>query len=318
MTKNINLILEATRRRNKELYEYSFYRYGTTEAGEPNQQGGMTPAGGNNSAPVDPMGGGQDPMAGGDPNTMGGQNSNAMAGGMDPMAGGDPNAMGGGQDPMANADPMAGGDPNAMGGQDPNAMAGGIDPMAGGADQGMNLAPNAGMDNTDPMAGGQDTMDGADMGMDGSQPGPDDDVIDITQLTDAQDQMQQNQDEQNQKLDDIDSHLAMLMKVVDKFTQALDDNDAKLNDLKKEIEKRNPTEEETMNVRLHAGGNPFDQKPEEFWDKFEDINNHYNITSNNDAPQYQLRKADIDRFNDRNVSKEFDEIPSSLKEYFTR
>lgn len=274
MTKNINLILEATRRRNKELYEYSFYRYGTTEAGEPNQQGGMTPAGGNNSAPVDPMGGGQDPMAGGDP--------------------------------------------NAMGGQDPNAMAGGIDPMAGGADQGMNLAPNAGMDNTDPMAGGQDTMDGADMGMDGSQPGPDDDVIDITQLTDAQDQMQQNQDEQNQKLDDIDSHLAMLMKVVDKFTQALDDNDAKLNDLKKEIEKRNPTEEETMNVRLHAGGNPFDQKPEEFWDKFEDINNHYNITSNNDAPQYQLRKADIDRFNDRNVSKEFDEIPSSLKEYFTR
>jgi hypothetical protein len=195
---------------------------------------------------------------------------------------------------------------------------GGADPMAGGADQGMNLAPNAGMDGADPMAGGQDPIAGADMGMDGSQPGPDDDVIDITQLTDAQDQMQQNQDEQNQKLDDIDSHLAMLMKVVDKFTQALDDNDAKLNDLKKEIEKRNPTEEETMNVRLHAGGNPFDQKPEEFWDKFEDINNHYNITSNNDAPQYQLRKADIDSFNDRNVSKEFDEIPSSLKEYFTR
>ena len=317
MAKNINLILEATRRRNKELYEYSFYRHGTTEASEPNQQGAMPPAGGNNSAPVDPMGGGQDPMTGGDPNAMGGQDPNAMGGGMDPMTGGDPNAMAG-QDPMANADSMAGGDPNAMGGQDPNAMGGGMDPMAGGADQGMNLAPNAGMDGADPMAGGQDPIAGADMGMDGSQPGPDDDVIDITQLTDAQDQMQQNQDEQNQKLDDIDSHLAMLMKVVDKFTQALDDNDAKLNDLKKEIEKRNPTEEETMNVRLHAGGNPFDQKPEEFWDKFEDINNHYNITSNNDAPQYQLRKADIDRFNDRNVSKEFDEIPSSLKEYFTR
>lgn len=58
-----------------------------------------------------------------------------MAGGAsmpsDPMAGGDPNAMGGGMDPMA------GGDPNAMGGQDPmagdpNAMSGGTDPMAGG------------------------------------------------------------------------------------------------------------------------------------------------------------------------------------------
>ena len=284
MAKNINLILEATRRRNKELYEYSFYRHGTTEAGEPNQQGAIPPAGGNDNAPVDPMGGAQ--------------------GGADPMAGGDPNAMGG--------------DPNAMG---------------GGADQGMNLAPNAGMDGADPMAGGDpnvmggdpnamdvgmDPMAGGDMGMDGTQPGPDDNVIDITQLTDTQDQMQQNQDEQSQKLDDIDSHLATLMKVVDKFTQALDANDAKLNDLKKEIEKRNPTEEETMNVRLHAGGNPFDQKPEEFWDKFQDINNHYNITANNDAPQYQIRKADIDNFNDRNVSKEFDEIPSSLKEYFIR
>lgn len=297
MAKNINLILEATRKRNQELYEYSFYRHGTTEAGEPNQQAdnAIPPAGGNDNAPVDPMGGAQggaDPMAGGDPNVMGGD-PNAMGAGMDPMAGGDPNAMGGGADQgmnlapnagMDGADSMAGGDPNAMGG-DPNAM----DPMAGG-----------------------------DMGMDGTQPGPDDNVIDITQLTDTQDQMQQSQDEQSQKLDDIDSHLATLMKVVDKFTQALDANDAKLNDLKKEIEKRNPTEEETMNVRLHAGGNPFDQKPEEFWDKFQDINNHYNITANNDAPQYQIRKADIDNFNDRNVSKEFDEIPSSLKEYFTR
>ena len=306
MAKNINLILETTRRRNKELYEYSFYRHGTTEAGEPNQQGAIPPAGGNDNAPVDPMGGAQggvDPMASGDPNAMGGD-PNAMGAGMDPMAGGDPNAMGGGADQglnlapnagMDGADPMAGGDPNAMGG-DPNAMGG--DPNAMGA--------------------GMDPMDGGDMGMDGTQPGPDDNVIDITQLTDSQDQMQQNQDEQSQKLDDIDSHLATLMKVVDKFTQALDANDAKLNDLKKEIEKRNPTEEETMNVRLHAGGNPFDQKPEEFWDKFQDINNHYNITANNDAPQYQIRKADIDNFNDRNVSKEFDEIPSSLKEYFTR
>ena len=293
MAKNLNLLLEATRRRNKELYEYSFYRHGTTEAGEPNQQAGATPAAGGDP---NAMGGGMNPM-GGDPNAMGGD-PNAMGG--DPNAmGGDPNAMGGGMNPMGGDPNAMGGDPNAMGG-DPNAMGGGMDPMGGdpnamGGDPnamggGMNLAPNAGMDNQDPnaMDGGMDPMGGDpnamggdpmagdDMGMDGSQPGPDDDVIDITQLTDTQNQMQQNQDEQGQKLDDIDTHLATLMRIVDKFTQALDANDAKLNDLKKEIEKRNPTEEETMNVRLHAGGNPFDQKPEEFWNKFKDINNHYN------------------------------------------
>ena len=74
------------------------------------------------SMPSDPMmGGGMDPMAGGDPNAMGG--------GMDPMAGDDP-MMGGGMDPMA------GGDPNAMGGQDP--MAGG-DPMMGSQNNGFEM-----------------------------------------------------------------------------------------------------------------------------------------------------------------------------------
>jgi hypothetical protein len=57
----------------------------------------------------DQMGGGADPMGGGDPNAMGG----------DPMGGGDPNAMGGGEDPNA-----MGGDP--MGGEPPME-----DPMGG-------------------------------------------------------------------------------------------------------------------------------------------------------------------------------------------
>ena len=90
--------------------------------------------------------------------------------------------------------------------------------------------------------------------------------------------------------------------------------------MKREIAKRNPTEEETMNVRLYAGGNPFDQKPEEFWDKFKDINNHYNITANNDAPQYQIKKSDIDNVNDRLVDKSYEdslnEANRSLKDYF--
>ena len=76
-----------------------------------------------------------DPMAGGDPNAMGGgmdpmAGSDPMIGGQDPMAGGDPNAMGGGMDPIA------GSDPNAMGGQDP--MAGG-DPMMGSQNNGFEM-----------------------------------------------------------------------------------------------------------------------------------------------------------------------------------
>ena len=297
MKKSAQQLIEETRKRMEQLYEYSFYSHGTYEDGE--------------QAPADPV------AAGGDPAAMG-----APA---DPMAGGDPAAAGGAA-PMPGADPAAMGapaDPAAAGG-DPAAMGAPADPMAGG----MNLAPNAGGAPADPNAMGVPMPgDPAAMGaptdpMSGDPaaggPGPNDNVIEISQLTDTQTQMQQAQDEQNEKLDGVDRKLTTLMSIVDKFTQALDANDAKLNDLKDELRKRTPTEEETMNVRLDAGGNPFKQKPEEFWDKFEDINNHYNITSNNEAPQFQIKKGDIDNINDKLVENDLEDIPSSLKEYFTR
>ena len=292
MKKSAQQLIEETRKRMEQLYEYSFYSHGTYEDGE--------------QAPADPN---ADPAAAGAAPMPGDPNAGAPA---DPMAGGDPAAAG--------AAPMPG-DPAAMG-ADPAAGAP-ADPMAGG----MNLAPNAGGAPADPMAAGDPAAMGAApmpgdptaMGVDpAAVPGPNDNVIEISQLTDTQTQMQQAQDEQNQKLDGVDRKLTDLMSIVDKFTQALDANDAKINDLKDELKKRTPTEEETMNVRLDAGGNPFKQKPEEFWDKFEDINNHYNITANNEAPQYQIRKSDIDNINDRMVDNDLDHIPASLKEYFTR
>ena len=293
MTKEEKLLVE-TRKRMQQLYEYQFYN-SLDEEGE--DQNAMPPAGGAAPAqdPNAPAPAGADPMMGDDQNAM-------PPAGADPMMGGDQNAM-----PPAGADPMMGGDPNA--GADP--MMGG-DPNAGGIN-GANLAPNAGMEGGDP-----NTMGDPMMGDMGAQPGPDDNVVDITQLTDAQDELKANQEQTTEQLEDVDAKLSTLLKVVDKFTSALDANDAKIAELKSELIKRTPTEEETMNVRLNAGGNPFDQKPEEFWDKFQDINNHYNITSNNEAPQYQIRKSDIDNVNDKMISDELDDIPRSLHEYFVR
>ena len=286
--KSAQQLIEDARRRMQQIYEYSFYSHGTYEAGEQNQDpmaaGAAAPGG-------DQMAAGAGAAQGADQMTAG-----AAAPGTDPMAGAgaaqgaDPNAAGAGLAPnagMPDGQNAAGGDPNAMGG-DPM----GSDPMGGGM-------PG------DPMGGGNDN------------------VIEISQLTDTQQQMQQAQDEQSEKLDDVDKKITTLMSIVDKFTQALSANDEKIGELKRELQKRTPTEEETMNVRLHAGGNPFEEKPEEFWDKFQDINNHYNITANNEPPQYQIKKSDIDNVNDRLVGNGFDEdeldkIPNTLREYFTR
>ena len=196
---------------------------------------------------------------------------------------------------------------------------------------GANLAPNAGMD-TEDIPINDETIQpmnsevGDEMGddMSNEEVGPNDVVVNISDLTNSQEAIQQQQEELSTQMDnqmsDVDQKLVTLLKVVNKFNDALNANDKKIKDLKQELIKRNPTEEEVMNVRLNAGGNPFAQKPEEFWDKFKDINNHYNITANNEAPQnqYKITKMDIDNVNDTLIDREFDEIPKTLKEYFVK
>lgn len=285
MKKSNIQLLNETKERMRKLYEYSFYRQGVYEDDDTAEE---TPDSAGQDTQMDDGMGMEDPNAMGGPDVMG------------------PDAMGGSDDmTMDNQS-------NDMGMEDPNAMGG---EPTGGVD-GANLAPNAGMDNLSGDMEDPNAMDGV---------GPDDDVVDITELTDAQEDMQQSQNDMRQsqeeianQMSDVDEKLVTLLKVVDKFNSALEANDKKIADLKQELIKRTPTEEETMNVRLNAGGNPFAQKPDEFWEKFEDINNHYNITSNNKAPQFQIRKSDIDNFNEKMLDAEFDKIPQSLHEYFVK
>lgn len=311
-TKNMDKLLEETIKKMEMLSEYSFYRNSTHEAddNQDNNQDMNTPAMGGNQ-PQDNGGGMDMGMNNNQPQSNGMDNNQGQDnGGMDMNMGDDQNQDNGmdmGDDNMDND--MEGGDDNT-------------DFDMGDGEEGND------MDMNDDMEGGDDTdfdmegNDDTDFDMGGETPGADDDVIDVSELTDMQSEIKQGQEELSQKQDeqmsDIDSTFQTLMKVLKKYSSALDLQDKKLNDLKKEFAKRNPTEEEIMNVRLHAGGNPFDEKPEEYWNKFKDINNHYKITANNDAPQYQIKKSDIDNFNDRMLDDDFNTIPRTLKEYFIR
>lgn len=235
----------------------------------------------------------QDPNAmGGDPNAMGG-NPN---GGMPPM-GGDPNAMG--PDPN-----MMGGDPN--GGMapmdDPNAM--GEDPNAMGAD------PNGGMPPMDDpnMMGGEDIED---IDMETEQPG--DEVVDVDELT-------QSQEATEFKVDNVDDKLNKVLKIISKFNDAIEANDQKIEDLKKEFQKRNPTAEETLNLRSLASY-PFSERPDEYWKKQQQDHPNYNVISDNDVStadeqkEFEIRKGDIDNFNEREVMKSLGESHIKLSDF---
>ena len=283
MKNNTDLIkqykLEEAVKRIQKINEYTFYDSTMVEDDQDPNAMGADPNGG-----MPPMGG--DPNAmGADPNMMGGDPN----GGMAPMD--DPNAMG--VDPNGGMPPMD--DPNAMGG-DPNAMA---------AD------PNGGMPPMDDpnMMGGEEGIE--DIDMETEQPG--DEVVDVDELT-------QSQEATEFKVDNVDDKLNKVLKIISKFNDAIEANDQKIEDLKKEFQKRNPTAEETLNLRSLASY-PFSERPDDYWKKQQQDHPNYNVISDNDVStadeqkEFEIRKGDIDNFNEREVMKSLGESHIKLSDF---
>ena len=235
-----------------------------------------------------------------DPNAMGGDPNGGMPPMDDPNAmGTDPNMMGG--DPNGGMPPM-GGDPNAMGGE-PNMMGGDPNGEVPPMDD-----PNA-MDGDPNAMGDEEGIE--DIDMETEQPG--DEVIDVDELT-------QSQETTEFKVDNVDDKLNKVLKIISKFNDAIEANDQKIEDLKKEFQKRNPTAEETLNLRSLASY-PFSERPDEYWKKQQQEHPNYNVISDNDVStadeqkEFEIRKGDIDNFNERDIMKSLGESHIKLSDF---
>lgn len=235
-----------------------------------------------------------------DPNgdTNGDMSQQGMGGQMPPMdgsQGGGPNAT----------DAMPQGDPN--GGMPQQDMDGQMPPMDGG--QG-----------GDPNAMGGDMGQGAPMGDDGNiedvemdTEQPCDEVIDVDELT-------QSQETTEFKIDNVDDKLNKVLKVISKFNDAIAANDQKIEDLKQEFAKRNPTAEETLNLRSLASY-PFSERPDKYWEKQQKEHPNYKVISDNDVPtadeqkEFEIRGSDIDNFNEREIMKSLGESHIKLSDF---
>lgn len=225
---------------------------------------------------------------------------------MDAPQGGDPNAMGGG---MPQGEPQGGqmppqGDMN----QDQEQMGMGQEPPMGNGGE-MNMDVPQGGEELPPMDG--DGEDIEDVEMDTEQPG--DEVVDVDDLT-------QSQETTEFKVDDLDSKLDKVLKVISKFNDAIEANDQKIEDLKQEFAKRNPTAEETLNLRSMSSY-PFSERPDEYWKKQQETHPNYNVISDNDVPtseeqkEFEIRRGDIDNFNERDIMKSLGENHIKLSDF---
>ena len=248
MEKQNQEILNEAKSRFQQIMEYTTRRNKYTEEAGEEPQDDQAPMPQDGGAPVDPNAGAQ----GGD-----------MGGDMPPMDGGAP------VDPNAGA-PAPGGD-----------MGGDVPQDGGATPEGFNpQVPQDGMD------AGMPPMDGGIPENGGLQ--PDDDVIDVSDLTDSQEETQEDVDKLDAKFDKV-------MKYLGQFEELIKSNDDKINDLKAEFERRNPTQVEKLSMQT-ARSYPFSETPEQYWDNKEKTSNYSTEDDQNGVKQgqYVITKNDVD------------------------
>lgn len=287
---------KSPRQSLKNLYEYTFLN-----------RPSMLEDDGDDGELQQPNGGGQQMQQNGSPDA---QN---QGGGMDGQQMGQMPPEGSQMPPDGmNQDGGMGGDMN--GGAD----MGGMPPMDGGMDMPMDGA-NGEMPQ-DGMGGDMNGDMGGDMGMpmddeegiETQEMEPDDEVIDVDELT-------QSQEATEYKIDGVDDRLSKIFAVVQKFSDQLEKQEQNIMNLKQEFEKRNPTPEEKLNIRSQASY-PYSELPKDYWDKKAKENPYYNVMYDNDVSpseeqdEFEIRKDDISGLNMKDISDTLD-IDQNLKDY---
>ena len=226
----------------------------------------------------------------------GGAEGGAPMGG-DPMGGGAEGGAPIGGDQMGDGAeggaPMDGGMP-----QDGSAEGGapmGGDPMGGGAEGGAPM--DSGMPPMEDPMGGDAPM------------GEDETVIDVDDITNAQEKMNDKVNVVGQDLGKVDSKIEALLQTLTKMETMINNNNEEIAKFKAEFEKRNPTQTEKLNLRS-LDSYPFNVNPKDYWaQKGADPNSNYSGFSNNGEPttqEYVITNNDVDDFSEREMEDSFD------------
>ena len=217
------------------------------------------------------------------------------------------------QQPMDNGQGMDMQQPqadNTMGG-DPNMVSN----ANGGADMGTDMSGS--MDTQNNMGEEDPNMEDFDEpqtedDVETEEMEADDEVIDVDELT-------QSQEATEYKIDGVDDRLAKIYALAQKFADQLEKNEESINALKTEFEKRNPTEEERLNIRSQSSY-PYSETPKGYWAEKMKENPHYNVMYDNEvAPseeekRFEIKKSDIDGLNMKEIADSLD-VDQNLNDY---
>ena len=139
----------------------------------------------------------------------------------------------------------------------------------------------------------------------------DEDTIDIDDLTDAQEKINHKTNKIGINLGKVDNRIEHLMQSLEKMEDMIDSNNAEIMSLRKEFEKRNPTQIERIDMRRRFDSPGFNESPEESLAKRLQARDNYTVTDGGDKTndkQYTLTQNDIDSVGDSQVADSFYKI----------
>lgn len=194
-----------------------------------------------------------------------------------------------------NTDDMGG--MNMDNNQDINTDSNGVDMSGGMQDQGMNQDPNQDINMAQPDNSSMENMNDIPPLDDDTKEQQDDEVIDVTKLTDAQIKMNDKLKSFINNMGTVNSSITDLMNLVDSLDKKIDNSNSQIQDLKQTIKDRLPNEEEKIQQRAEDGY-PFSNNPS-------DIDS---VHAKDPDTKKNITAGDIANYNHRDIEQSFNDI----------
>ena len=146
-----------------------------------------------------------------------------------------------------------------------------------------------------------------------------DDVIDVDDLTNAQEKLNKKQNMVGKDLGQLDNRIESLITAVEKMNNIIDHNNNEINNLKSELERRVPTQKERLEMRS-LDTYPFNVSPNDYW-KRKEMEGVYDARygdGESEKKEYEIRNKDIDDFSKVDIEKTFDDndLDQSMEKIF--
>lgn len=151
----------------------------------------------------------------------------------------------------------------------------------------------------------------------GNMDNEDEEVIDVDDITNAQEKMNTKVNHVGKDLGAVDDKIEKLMQSLEKMEQMIDTNNQEISQFKQEFEKRNPTQVEKLKLRS-LDSYPFSITPQDYWAK-KGLDPNSNYSADGEDDNFEITNNDVDNFNERDIERSFDiddELNQDLNKIF--